>query len=96
MCKPVLVTLPFALLLLDYWPLRRFELSTINSPLSTIWRLLREKIPFLALAVASSVITIVAHRALGSLDSVSRLPWDHFPLGRGELASFKSPNVVWV
>jgi len=35
MCKPVLVTLPFVLLLLDYWPLQRFQLSTLNAQRST-------------------------------------------------------------
>jgi Flp pilus assembly protein TadD len=75
MCKPVLVTFPFVLLLLDYWPLCRLELKTQNSKLKTLLLLLREKIPFLGLAVASSVITIMAHHALGSLDSVSGLPW---------------------
>jgi protein O-mannosyl-transferase len=78
MCKPVLVTLPFVLLLLDYWPLKRFELSklsTINSQLSAIRRLLLEKLPFLALAFTSSAITIVGHRSLGVLASAARLPW---------------------
>src|ERR1019366_2916130 len=46
MSKPMLVTWPFVLLLLDYWPLRRFEISTPNSQLSTIVRLVKEKIPF--------------------------------------------------
>ena len=36
MSKPMLVTLPFSLLLLDYWPLRRFEPSILNSQRSTI------------------------------------------------------------
>ena len=89
MCKPVLVTLPFVLLLLDYWPLQRCRVSMLNCgtcncsdhrsissrPLGCL-RLLWEKLPFFALAVASSVITLLAHHALGSLDSVSRLPWD--------------------
>jgi protein O-mannosyl-transferase len=76
MCKPVLVTLPFVLFLLDYWPLQRFQLSTLNSQRSTVRCLLREKIPFFVLAVASSVITLMAHDALGSLLSISRVPWD--------------------
>src|SRR5208283_742857 len=50
MSKPMLVTWPFVMLLLDYWPLRRFELSTSNSQLSTTLRLVREKIPFFVLA----------------------------------------------
>ena len=94
MCKPVLVTLPFVLLLLDYWPLQRFQLSTLNaqrptspplrglglkaqdSRLKVLLPLLWEKLPFFALAVASSVITVLGHQALGVLNSVSRLPWD--------------------
>ena len=48
MSKPMLVTWPFVMLLLDYWPLRRFERSTLNSQLSTIMRLAeRRKSPSL-------------------------------------------------
>lgn len=53
LAKPTLVTLPFLLLLLDYWPLRRSG-----------WpRLLLEKVPLATLAVASCAITVVAQRA---------------------------------
>jgi len=52
MSKPMLVTLPFVLLLLDYWPMGRWE-SGSRFP----WRLIAEKIPFLLLAAAVSVIT---------------------------------------
>ena len=94
MCKPVLVTLPFVLLLLDYWPLGRMqnaECEMRNAPASntqhatrkspyvsriTLLPLLVEKLPFLVLAVASSLITLLAHHALGMLDSVARLPLD--------------------
>jgi tetratricopeptide (TPR) repeat protein len=69
MCKPALVTLPFVLLLLDYWPLRRLQLSTLNLQLSTIWRLVWEKVPLLALAAVSSYMTVAAHRELHSLSS---------------------------
>lgn len=54
--KPMLVTLPPLLLLLDYWPLRRWNRAT--------WRhLLVEKWPFAILAVASCVVTLIAQRA---------------------------------
>jgi protein O-mannosyl-transferase len=76
MCKPVLVTLPFVLLLLDYWPLHRFELDTQRPILRTLLPLVREKVPFVALAVASSAVTVLAHHTMGFLVSVSRLPWD--------------------
>jgi tetratricopeptide (TPR) repeat protein len=53
--KPTLVTLPFVLLLLDYWPLNRFELSTKR----VLWLVL-EKIPLFALSAAASVMTVIA------------------------------------
>ncbi len=74
MSKPMLVTWPFVLLLLDYWPLRRFELSTRNSQLSTLRRLVLEKIPFLALAAATSVVTLVMQKHAGALASSESLP----------------------
>src|SRR5262249_38838490 len=58
MSKPMLVTLPILLFLLDFWPLGR--LLTIDSGKGTSggWRaLLLEKVPFLALAAASCVVT---------------------------------------
>jgi tetratricopeptide (TPR) repeat protein len=55
MSKPMVVTLPFVLLLLDFWPLQRFPLSAFRFPLFS--RLLLEKIPFFALSLASCLIT---------------------------------------
>ena len=74
MCKPVLVTLPFVLLLLDYWPLQRLQRHTLNSLPSTLRRLVGEKTPFFLLAAGFSLITVLAHRELGSLDFTPRLP----------------------
>jgi tetratricopeptide (TPR) repeat protein len=54
MSKPMLVTLPFVLLLLDYWPLQRFQ---IKNQKSKIKNLFSEKLPFLALALSSCIIT---------------------------------------
>ncbi len=53
MSKAQTITFPFALLLLDYWPLRRVEL--VNS---RFWKLVLEKIPWFALSAASALITI--------------------------------------
>jgi len=67
MSKPMLVTLPFVLLLLDFWPIQRFNNSTIQ-------RLLVEKIPFLLLAAASCAVTFFAQKngeAVVSLAKVS-------------------------
>jgi tetratricopeptide (TPR) repeat protein len=55
MSKPMLVTMPFLLLLLDYWPLQRFTLNAQNSKLKTLLRLLWEKLPFLALTLAACI-----------------------------------------
>ena len=74
MSKPMIVTLPVVLLLLDYWPLRRFELSTINSQPSTILRLLVEKLPFVVSALLTSWITLHAAHGVGSLPSAAECP----------------------
>ena len=57
MCKPMLVTLPFVLLLLDYWPLKRF---TQPGGRLVPWRLIAEKVPLLALSGAACVATLFA------------------------------------
>ena len=59
LAKPMVVTLPFVLLLLDYWPLARSERS---------WRdRIVEKLPFFALAAASCAVTVVAQVSDGAL-----------------------------
>lgn len=61
MSKPMLVTLPFLLLLLDYWPLGRFGLADLGfriSNLRRLWPLVREKIPFFALCGLVCYITL--------------------------------------
>jgi tetratricopeptide (TPR) repeat protein len=69
MSKPMVVTLPFVLLLLDFWPLQRFMIYDLRF---TIWRLVLEKIPFFALTFASCLITYrVQTGALWSSQSLS-------------------------
>jgi tetratricopeptide (TPR) repeat protein len=60
MAKPMLVTFPFLLLLLDYWPLRRFRHDSSDRPASTriAQRLVVEKLPLLALSAAAMVATL--------------------------------------
>jgi protein O-mannosyl-transferase len=66
MAKPMLVSLPFMLLLLDYWPLGRFKANFRN-----ISRVASEKIPFILLAAISSSITIFAQQtAIASLNKI--------------------------
>ena len=67
MSKAMLVTVPFVLLLLDYWPLRRFQLKTQDSRLKTLVPLLLEKLPFLALSAISCVVTFVTQRTSDSV-----------------------------
>ena len=63
MAKPILVTLPLLFLLLDFWPLRRFERIAPDERRTFSWqRLIGEKIPLLLLSVLSSVATIVAQK----------------------------------
>jgi len=66
MCKPMVVTLPFILLLLDYWPLARWRPAPAR-----VWA---EKIPFLVLAAASGLITVVAQRQGRSVLSLEHVP----------------------
>ena len=66
MCKPMLVTLPFVLLVLDYWPLKRVR-SQRN-----LLALVVEKLPLVALSVVSSVVTFAAQR--GAVGWTEQLP----------------------
>lgn len=63
--KPMLVTLPFTLILLDYWALERFDKWNPQNLLP----LVKEKIPFFALTAASIVITILAQGTSGAIQS---------------------------
>lgn len=89
MAKPMVVTLPFVLLLLDYWPLGRVPGGPPAvpglagggerqpaSPKSVYWQLLKEKIPLIALAALASLITLVAQKGSGAL-----MPLAFRPLG---------------
>ena len=67
MCKPMLVTLPFVLLLLDFWPLRRLELNAQHSTLKTLVPLVREKLPFFALAAVAVVVTFLVQQRAGAV-----------------------------
>jgi tetratricopeptide (TPR) repeat protein len=113
MAKPMLVTLPFVLLLLDFWPLNRLEPArsagelrmepgqsapsekrkgkasgkrvvksavkkeqpaAAGNPWASMWPLLREKIPLLALTAISCVVTYFAQQAGGAVASIEAFP----------------------
>jgi tetratricopeptide (TPR) repeat protein len=79
MSKPQVVTFPLLLLLWDYWPLRRTGARPIaegsanlrTAPKASTGWLLLEKLPWLALAIASSFVTMKAQRAGGSVKALS-------------------------
>jgi tetratricopeptide (TPR) repeat protein len=92
MCKPMVVTLPFLLLLLDYWPLGRLR----GWP-AWVWV---EKIPFLILAAAAAIVTVVAQREGKSMLSLAYLPLamrlENLPIGYARYVGklFWPPNLV--
>ena len=67
MAKPMLVTLPFIMLLLDFWPIQRFNHSTIQ-------RLIVEKIPFFIITGISSLITFIAQHSGDAIVSFKNVP----------------------
>jgi tetratricopeptide (TPR) repeat protein len=79
MAKPMLVTLPFVLLLMDYWPLGRLtsggaagkEPHRAKGMGPLVW----EKLPFFALAALSCIITIQAQAAGDAIISLKQFPW---------------------
>ena len=83
MSKPMVVTLPFVLLLLDYWPLQRFanpraERGSGSPPPDRVntppLRLLMEKVPFLLLAGGSCVVTLAAQQSGHTVTGLAGLP----------------------
>lgn len=71
MAKQMLVTLPCVLLLLDYWPLRRWQPGA--GAKRALW-LAAEKLPMLALAAGVAVLTLMAQRGAGAVQDLARLP----------------------
>ncbi len=74
MSKPMLVTLPFVMLLIDFWPLDRFEEG--RGPRQHLRRLLvltKEKVPFFACSFLSAVITIYAQNRGGAVQDLNEI-----------------------
>jgi tetratricopeptide (TPR) repeat protein len=67
MSKPTVVTLPFVLLLLDFWPLKRLTMASAGT-------LLRKKIPFFLLSMGSSAITYVGQTRAGAVTAIGTTP----------------------
>jgi protein O-mannosyl-transferase len=81
MCKPQVITLPFVLLLWDYWPLRRMFATNPDSvseetiPAKKFFWLVMEKLPLLALSAASAAITMQAQRAGNAVSTLVKYPF---------------------
>ena len=67
LAKPMAVTLPGVMCLLDYWPLKRFGESGAGSPPAA--RIIAEKIPFALLALAASWLTVLCQREADAIAS---------------------------
>ena len=80
MSKAMLVTWPFVLLLLDYWPLRRWPPLTAEHPSAILdartllRRLVIEKIPFFIITAGVSIATFLAQKSGGAMDALTKLP----------------------
>jgi len=69
MSKPVLVTLPFVMLLLDWWPLGRVAVDRWR--VKDVWRLVTEKIPFFVLGVISCAVTFIVQQKGGAVAALT-------------------------
>ena len=92
MSKPMLVTVPFVLLLLDYWPLGRMKKVEVRGQTSEVGSrssrfthhvsrasllpLVFEKLPFFALSAGSCIVTFLAQKRGGAVTSFEMLPLD--------------------
>ncbi len=83
MSKPMLVTWPLVLLLLDYWPLKRFAICDLpvlrgitaeGGRFTICQKLVIEKIPFFALAVGASMVTYLVQQRVGAMETLAGLP----------------------
>jgi Tfp pilus assembly protein PilF len=73
MAKPMLVTLPFALLLLDFWPLGRFKFQSAGGDARpSMLKLIREKIPLLLITIGFSLTAFLAQKTGGGVASTEQ------------------------
>jgi len=86
MAKPMLVSFPFVLLLLDFWPLKRFAGENYSAPRTgaaavfagrNLFPLIREKIPLFILVFLLSVTAITAQQSKGAVQTLEYFPF-HF------------------
>jgi hypothetical protein len=81
MSKPMLVTLPVVMMLIDHWPLRRYMFyhdgdyeAKASALVTCLFRSIRDKMPFFVISLLSSVVTIYAQARGGAVVSVDLFP----------------------
>jgi len=74
LAKPMLVTWPFVMLLLDYWPLRRWQSAKSKAQPGKVRNLILEKIPLFVLVAASAIITFLAQSHGGAVRTFAAAP----------------------
>jgi Flp pilus assembly protein TadD len=74
LAKPMLVTWPFVMLLLDYWPLRRLQRLGASDQLSVLRKFVVEKLPLFALVAVSMIITFLAQSHGGAVRTFAAAP----------------------
>ena len=94
--KPMVVTFPFVLLLLDYWPLQRIKgwsnpSPAFPAPQFAAWRLGLEKVPLIALSAADCVLTLIAQHRVNAIRPATAFP---FSL-RIQNAIFSYATYLW-
>jgi tetratricopeptide (TPR) repeat protein len=91
MSKPTAVTLPFILLLLDIWPLRRTE----GDDARTLRQLTVEKLPLFGIVAASSIVTMLVQRAGGAVRTIDQLGLEHRVANAFEGYGWYAWKFVW-
>ena len=77
MSKPMLVTLPFVLLLLDYWPIKRWQ-KVLDEPVKRFnlaGKLIWEKVPFIFLTIVLSIVTVWGQNKFGVVIPMKNIPF---------------------
>jgi tetratricopeptide (TPR) repeat protein len=74
LAKPTLVTWPLVMLLLDYWPLARWQSATSKAQRGNLQRLILEKVPLFALVAASAAMTLIAQSHGGAVRTIAAAP----------------------
>jgi tetratricopeptide (TPR) repeat protein len=73
LAKPMLVTWPFVMLLLDYWPLKRWQSAKSKAQRETVRRLVLEKVPLFFIVAGSAIMTLLAQSRGGAVQTIAHV-----------------------